>query len=49
MGRNRALSIVKIKCGANYQFHFMNILIHLVGGWEDGGKRRFGTCTITKI
>lgn len=27
MGRNRA----KIKFGANYQFHFMNILVHLVG------------------
>jgi hypothetical protein len=38
MGRNTALSIVKIKFGANYQFHFMNILVHLVEGWEAEGR-----------
>jgi hypothetical protein len=49
MGRNTALSIVQIKLGANYQFQFMNILVHLVGGMGGDGKRRFETCTITKI
>lgn len=34
MERNTALSIVKIKFCANYHFHFMNILVHLVGGAE---------------
>jgi hypothetical protein len=40
MGRNTALSIVKIKFGANYQFHFMNILFNLVGGGRREEKIR---------
>jgi hypothetical protein len=28
MGRNTALYIVKVKFRANYQFHFMNILLY---------------------
>jgi hypothetical protein len=47
--RNTALSIVKIKFYANYQFHFMIILVYLVGGGGGGGRRRFETCTISKI
>lgn len=36
MGRNTTLSTVKIKFGANYHFHFMNILVHFAG---NGGRR----------